>query len=487
MSEFSGDFKTWLKEAINKSDNGIAELESDPNGEAAVSLKKQFEAFQEWLKCSPKSPVAGNEDKSALFSGDYDINRTYDQFEADFKKWVKQEKNVDLDDLSLPKQPSETELKQFYEEYKDTAFNLKVNDNTRQVQDPPENSDWRQKKVESWKQWCEQEHRPSYIYDEDPSETVALRFDVYKTNEDKEAGKKAATIQYNSPRQVSIETDDGKAPDYEFFDKLAREAKSDNIPGITFSGEMTDDFKARLAAACIDQGLKMKDGPDFIDPNLLGNVSEELKKKVANYNKKVAYQNFYNRAKQSAAQYAQNNPDKPFNLAESFPNRDESTPVKAALFYAACRNSGIDVEGALEFNAETHGMFIIGNDKKHLPEEAQKAINEFNNDACSLVTNQLRDRRGLSEEDKQERDEVLADRQKIRDLRERVTEEGKAEGKTKEEIKAAVEAAVKEANETQNLQTGSRRQRKFDTRGAWETASPAIVQALKKLSNKENE
>lgn len=229
----------------------------------------------------------------------------------------------------------------------DTNQNLNVSQNQQQGND----GDWIKKKRESWQPWCEKEHNPPYIYDENQEVKDGLKFDVYKTAEDKAAGKKAASIHYSSPHDVTMETEAGKTPDYEFFNKLAKEAKDDKIPGVTFEGDMTPDFKAKLAAACLEHGLKMENGPEMIDVNLLGNVSEDVKKKVEAFNKTAENKKFYEQAKADAKALKEQNGSASFSL------KDEKDPSKQAMLYAAYSNAGVKVTDTYDATKETKGYF----------------------------------------------------------------------------------------------------------------------------------
>ena len=127
---------------------------------------------------------------------------------------------------------------------------------------------WIEKKSAAWKEWCAEEKR-NYIYERDEKLTESLKFDVYKTPEDKAAGKKDATFHYTSETDVVISTPDNKAPAYEYFDKMAKDALANGIGGITFAGKMSADFKAKLAAAAIANGMKTEGFDGVIDMSQL--------------------------------------------------------------------------------------------------------------------------------------------------------------------------------------------------------------------------
>lgn len=236
-----------------------------------------------------------------------------------------------------------------------------------QQESSPEAEHWINKKRNSWQPWCEQEHNPAYIYDENEEFKTGLEFDVYKTQQDKDEGKKAASIRYEHEDDVTITTEKGKVPDYEFFAKLAKEAKSDNIPGITFEGEMTPDFKARLAVACLENGLNIENGPENIDVNLLGqDISDDLKKKIETYNKEKQLES--KRKELEATHNA---------MKQKAEQRDKSQPVdisniedknEKAMAFAVHKNAGIEVTG-LEDSGLVHAPDL------HLfPQEAKDTI-----------------------------------------------------------------------------------------------------------------
>ena len=299
-----------------------------------------------------------------------------------FEKWMKNNNKGDASKI-WQEDGGEDKLKDIYKEYEDAQKSNESNSNDGAT--PSENSNdaettmvvgetnaqapkdyvhiehdikdttWIEKRRESWKHWCEKEHDPKYEYVEDKEFQNSLKFDVYKTPQDKEAGNKAASIHYIEENKVTIETDAGKVPDYEFFSKLVKEAKKDGLPGVTFEGEMTDEFKARLAAACLEHGMNMKNGPEKIDTALLGNVSEDLKKTTDNFN-------FYQKAqKEAKAQMAQLAKDGKPSKKPEFNIKDVKDPEEAAILYATYTNAGFMVLGSYEITKHNKGKFNTDN------------------------------------------------------------------------------------------------------------------------------
>lgn len=302
---------------------------------------------------------------------------------------------------------------------------------------PEAKSEWREQKVESWKKWCEEEHTPAYIYSEDETEKVALKFDVYKTPEDKEAGKKAATIHYNNPRDVAVETEDNKAPDYEFFDKLAKEAKKDKIPGIAFQGEMTDDFKTKLAVACLANGLKMdgfegKINLEHLSEEERNALSPETKQAIAKYNYDKDYAAIKEGVTAEVTAKREENPDVKIDIADKL--KDVQSPEQAAMIYSAYKANNVNFVNEEKLNPESHGMFL-SKEKALLPNEVQTTIDGFNNKTSSNLISAARKLRQeklnaalnddkTPEEQKAKIKEMIAERQDVEQARKDGTYKG---------------------------------------------------------------
>ena len=162
--------------------------------------------------------------------------------------------------------------------------------------EPLPEMDWQEKELQSWNEWCIDEHRPPYPPVVIDQEAEGLRFDIY-TNEEYLTNEenKAATIHYYSENQAALEMEEDKTPEFEIFDKFAANTKNNGAPGITFeeTEEMTPEFQSRLAAACLNNDIQMENAPKFIDVNLLGDREKdhyiydnvELMRKIDEYNR----------------------------------------------------------------------------------------------------------------------------------------------------------------------------------------------------------
>ena len=367
--KFDEDFKNWLKDSKGLDDAKIEDLKDTKQKDLLVLYQKEFGAFKVWLKNSEHSPI--KDEKNKGYNDLSDKKETCKQFGKDFEYWASKEKNVDLSKGILPQVAAN-----LYDEYKAT-FNAKFRQNSHSDDNSNQNTDnsWIQEKIKHWdNEWCQQ-HDPKYTFervDADISPNT-LKFDIYKTEADKTAGKKAVTLEYNNERDVSLSTEDGKAPDFEFFDKMIREAKeNDHVPGVTFEGDMSPDFKAKLAIACIKHGLPMTGFEGKIDLNQLS--PEELNSLGDEVTKKVDYHNKYTAAKEAAQAHLANaeTKDKPFDLSTMADMND------AAIVFAAYKNAGVTVDGVSSVFKNSPEGLIHTTDFKFMPQEAQETIGKHN-------------------------------------------------------------------------------------------------------------
>ncbi|MBR1605631.1 MAG: hypothetical protein IJ660_05955 [Alphaproteobacteria bacterium] len=268
------------------------------------------------------------------------------------------------------------------------SFNVTQNNAKSQTeaQNQIDNS-WIAKKIQHWdNEWCQNKaiHDSEYVFEPVKADTE-LKFNVYK---DKEKTQLGATVHYTSPTDVTLETEEGKVPDFEFFDKMVHEAvEKDGVPAVNFANadDMTPDFKAKLAIACIKHGIPMQGFDGKIDLNQLS--PEERNSLGEDVTKKVGYHNKYVEAKEAAQAHQANaeTKDKPFDLSTVADMND------AAIVFAAYKNAGITVDGIDKFTKDTHGMLIISDkEKKLMPQEVRDNIDVFNKKASQDTLSSLR-------------------------------------------------------------------------------------------------
>ena len=188
-----------------------------------------------------------------------------------------------------------------------------------------------------YKNWCEKEHNPPYVYENTNETSPAYGMKYYKTLDDKNADKPAARALYSDAKHVDVECSDDKGPDYEFLDALVRKAAIDGQPGINFEEGMTPEFANKLAAACIKYGLKMKGQPTNIDIHEFEDqLTAEQKANIEKYNKgEKVYLNSYEKKSAIAKDFAAH------GTTEADIAKFKDDNVAQAEWFAAYREAGI--------------------------------------------------------------------------------------------------------------------------------------------------
>lgn len=375
----------------------LASVEIDETAETRVPQRKQGQGMRK--QTSERQPNNKKPDQGRRKMAGENIDTS--KYEVDeFKSWLKENKNKDFDEL---KTKNPLSLASLYEEWDKSKNNS--NDNSGKgnekgdenkedkgplgvsqgkADDEPHeetNTDWKKEKRDSWKAWCENKDNHNgiaYTYDED-SEATGLKFDVFK---DAEKTEKLATIEYTSPNAVSIDNDNGKVPAYEFFDQLIKDAQKSGHSGIAFNGEMTDEFKTKLALACVANGMPMNGFEEQINienlPDKGASLGDDLKKKIGYHNKYLMLQ--------KAAENYKNDPEKkdqPYKIKEGLSAED------AALTFAACANAGIKVEGIKNIFKNFEGL-IYTSDFEYMPKDAKETIAKHNKDIHNNMINRTK-------------------------------------------------------------------------------------------------
>ena len=228
-----------------------------------------------------------------------------------------------------------------------------------------------------YKNWCEKEHNPPYVYENTNETSPAYGMKYYKTQEDKNADKPAARALYSDAKHVDVECSDDKGPDYEFLDALVRKAAIDGQPGINFEEGMTPEFANKLAAACIKYGLKMKGQPTNIDIHEFEDqLTAEQKANIEKYNKgEKVYLNSYEKKSAIAKDFAAH------GTTEADIAKFKDDNVAQAEWFAAYREAGIKPQGA-------NGFYSLNNTKmKNLPQSAKDHLKEHNRETVAKLYN----------------------------------------------------------------------------------------------------
>lgn len=218
-----------------------------------------------------------------------------------------------------------------------------------------------------YKNWCEQEHQPPYVYENTNEQSPAYGMKYYKTEEDKTAGKPAARALYHDAKNVEVESTDDKGPDYEFLDALVRKAALDGQPGIIFEDGMTPEFANKLAAACVKYGLKMKGQPENIDVSEFADqLTPEQKTNIEKYNQgEKPYLTDYEKKLAITKDYAAH------GTKEADISRHQD-PAEQAAWFAAYKEAGIEPQKANPFYSLNKSKI------RNLPESARKQLKGHN-------------------------------------------------------------------------------------------------------------
>ena len=317
-----------------------------------------------------KNLVTYLEKMEEKFPGCYDYNH-YMETEPSAKDRYAAEANM------FAGQPDEKRDEFMKASHKRLCANIGENTNTGS--DDHHDNNWIKETEDSWKKWCvfydkdkDEGHNPAYVYDritEDVPDTE-LKFNVFL---DEKKEKLGATIHYKTERDITLETEEGKVPGFEFFDKMIYDAKKKGVPAVNFvdAEHMTDDFKAKLAIACIKQNIPMEGFDGNVD-HKMHLTEKEFKKLPAETQKEIEYRDIKN-----AVNLCKTKGDT-VTVKISPKQKDKST---VAMLYAAAKEVGAKVEGFDAFTKDSHGMFILpGKDKEILPKEVRAAINKVNSD-----------------------------------------------------------------------------------------------------------
>lgn len=275
-------------------------------------------------------------------------------------------KGIELDDFKKMDHQSDEykkiceEYEQFFNEWIKKRENKKeepsqpavVNEETTQAPEAPADENWKESTLKEWQNWAEKNNKVLAAYD-DAEHKGNLSFRIYASKEDQEKDNFEADFSYSGPHNVTLKGKDGQVPADEYFDELVAKLKTANGPQIEFGDIKSDEFKAKLLAACLrDKDIIVINGPNAKE---VSGWSKELQDKVAKAaNKDTPVQDekktpLYDAAKKS--------------VEETFKGKTELdieklTPEEKALYTAAAMElkgkeiseGKFTVKGALKFD-----------------------------------------------------------------------------------------------------------------------------------------
>ena len=188
------------------------------------------------------------------------------------------------------------------------------NENTdTEHKDEPE---WKKLRRQEWEKYATQERQEFKLLSEDKAPDLNMSVG-------------GTSINYANEHEVTMANTD----EYSKFVKLIEIEKQAHTDVINFGEIKSEDYKSKLAAACLQVGLEMSNGPKHIDLSLdcFKNLDDATKQKIEAYNQEQAAKEA---AKEQSKQSEQGNDGKPEPTAEGNGNSNgegnESKPEPTA-------------------------------------------------------------------------------------------------------------------------------------------------------------
>ena len=174
------------------------------------------------------------------------------------------------------------------------------------------NDDWKKLRRQEWEKYATQERQEFKLLSEDKAPDLNMSVG-------------GTSINYANEHEVTMANTD----EYSKFVKLIEIEKKAHTDVINFGEIKSEDYRSKLAAACLQVGLEMSKGPKYIDLSLdcFKNLDDATKQKIEAYNQEQA-------AKEQSKQSEQGNESKPEPTAEGNGNSNgegnESKPEPTA-------------------------------------------------------------------------------------------------------------------------------------------------------------
>ena len=188
-------------------------------------------------------------------------------------------------------------------------------------QPSPENTnqDWKALRREEWKKYAEKKGQEFAETTEDQAPDLGLKIGV-------------ENIHYQDRSNVNMSNGD-----YEQFLTLVQIEKKDKTTSINFGQIQSDDYKAKLAAACIQEGMKFKNGPRYIDLNMecLKNLDDATKAKINDFNEKNRIEDKYKAKVEELKKLKESKGELDFGQLKD--------PMERLIAYTAAKETGVKI------------------------------------------------------------------------------------------------------------------------------------------------
>ena len=188
-------------------------------------------------------------------------------------------------------------------------------------QPSPENTnqDWKALRREEWKKYAEKKGQEFAETTEAQAPDLGLKIGV-------------ENIHYQDRSNVNMSNGD-----YEQFLTLVQIEKKDKTTSINFGQIQSDDYNAKLAAACIQEGMKFKNGPRYIDLNMecLKNLDDATKAKINDFNEKNRIEDKYKAKVEELKKLKESKGELDFGQLKD--------PMERLIAYTAAKETGVKI------------------------------------------------------------------------------------------------------------------------------------------------
>lgn len=152
------------------------------------------------------------------------------------------------------------------------ATETKVSDHQEEDTNSSQNSDWKEMRRKAWKEYADTNKQP---------------FEEISKAEDADLSMKVGDTPIHYQDKSHLTMGNGE---YDKFVQAVKIEKADKTDIINFGNIQSEEYKQKLAAACIQEGMLMKNGPKSINLDLecFKGLNPEVKDKIEEYNRTQA-------------------------------------------------------------------------------------------------------------------------------------------------------------------------------------------------------
>ena len=215
------------------------------------------------------------------------------------------------------------------------------------------NQDWKALRREEWKKFAEKKGKEFAETTEDQAPDLGLKVG-------------ADNIHYQDSSNVNMSNGE-----YDQFLTLVQIEKKDKTEVINFGDIKSDDYKAKLAAACVQEDMKFKNGPRYIDLNMecFKNLDDATKAKINDFNEKNKIEDKYKAKVEELKKLKEGKGALDFGQIKD--------PTERLIAYTAAKETGVKITNLA--NDELIYDEKKNPEKKQEIERARKVINGIRN------------------------------------------------------------------------------------------------------------